>query len=318
MYSKGLEKFIAKEFDKGNCIVAFLDILGFEELVKSANSKSPQDREIIIGNIHSALRRALKNLETGENKYLKLIKYKIFSDCTCLSIPDFYLTNKEATTLCLFMTMVKGYNFFLMDEKIYLRGGVSFGYHYEDDYMIFSDGLIKAHNLENKKAVYPRTILDEEVIRRLKRLWIDQKETISDFGTEKVIITDKNGTSFINPFNIMQSSDKEIRGMYTKNELKGMDKKYNKKILDNVEEEIKKYNQILKDLKKSFNDRRACAVYLSKQDYCSNEIVGEDKEKIKEYIQKKRVLDKYLWLKDLIKWNMNPRRSKIKFEYLLK
>ena len=30
------------------------------------------------------------------------------------------------------------------------------------------------------------------------------------------------------------------------------------------------------------------------------------------------ILKKYLWLKELINWNLNPDSSKIKFEYLLK
>ncbi len=42
--------------------------------------------------------------------------------------------------------------------------------------------------------------------------------------------------------------------------------------------------------------------------------------KIDEYKWKgdNHILRKYLWLKELLNWNMEPKNSKIKFEYLLK
>jgi len=280
VYPEGTKEYIDNEFAKRDCIVAFLDILGFKELVQhSVHSKDPVDTEIIIGTIQSALKDALKNIETGENKELKLIKYKVFSDCTCLSTPTFQDKANEATNLCTFITMIKGYTFNLIRRNIYLRGGISTGYHYEDDYMIFSDGLIKAHHLEKKEALYPRTILDEDLVQRFKRLWIDQKDTILDFSIQSRLITDENGITFINPFNLMQSMDKQTlkdtNAPRSKKGLRKIDNKFNREILKDVEEKIIKY---------------------------------KDHES----------LPKYEWLKEFIHWNIKPISSKCKFEYLLK
>ncbi len=39
---------------------------------------------------------------------------------------------------------------------------------------------------------------------------------------------------------------------------------------------------------------------------------------IKEHQNDEHKLEKYLWLKDLVNWNINPESSKNKFDYLLK
>lgn len=318
-----LIKGIDKEFDKKQCIVAFLDILGFEEHVKNfLNPKSSQDQEI-CKNIQSALNESMKYVKYGDNKDKRLVRYKIFSDCTCLSVPEFYHTEIESTILCLLMTIIKSYTFHLLNNDILLRGGVSVGFHYQNDDMIFSDALIKAHYLESKEAIYPRTILDKEIASRLKRLWIDKKEILLDFGIEKVTIIDEKGIAFINPFNYLQSMGiamgKDMRNSHTKKEIKKMDKVFNKNKQKFVEKKIKEYRVLLITLKELFDNKKACKDYLLNPGSNSNKkISGKDEEKIKEYIKNKRVLDKYEWLNGLIKWNINPKSSKYKFKYVLK
>lgn len=285
MNSEELKKAIAKEFAKGECIVAFLDILGFEEAVrKYVKSERPQDKEI-LENMNDALIDALKNVKEGENKDINLVKYKLFSDCVCFSIPPYHGKKSEATMLCLLISRVVNYTFHLIRRNIYTRGAVSVGFHYEDENIIFSEGLIKSHYLENEKAIYPRTILDEEVVQRIKRLWIDQKETILELGIEKKIITDEEGVTFINPFNLMQSMDKDT----------------------------------LENLKKPSESQKDFEARLQKIDNNFNKTVLRNVEDlIEEYKENEDVLCKYQWLKELIKWNMDPESSKIKFEYILK
>ena len=64
----------------------------------------------------------------------------------------------------MFFITLKNYFYHFIKYDLYLRGGVSIGFHYEDDNIIFSDGLIKAYYLESKKSIYPRIILDEDLI----------------------------------------------------------------------------------------------------------------------------------------------------------
>lgn len=287
MYSQELKSHITKEFDKEKGIVAYLDILGFEGHVKRyINPKHPQDKDI-INNITSAMDTALKHVRQNENKALNLVRYKIFSDCTSLSVADFQGTEGEATMLCLLTTIVKSYNFHLIDKNIYLRGGIAVGFHHEDDNMIFSQALIKAYYLEKKKATHPRVILDEELVKRFERLWIDEKQTLLAFGLEKLFITDEEGVTFINPFNPSQT--------LLKDSLVDLKKQMQFKTK-------KKFQNYLDHLDETFN----------------NKVLRNVDDNIEKFKDDESASSKYLWLKDLIDWNMNVKTSKKKFEYLLK
>jgi len=161
---------------------------------------------------------------------------------------------------------------------------MSFGFHREEEDIIFSEGLIKAYKLE-KKEVYPRIVIDEELVKRLKRLWKDDKKVLSDFSIDKKIIVDKDGTTFINPFNVMKSL-----GRMT---LEVQRKKF---------ESNRDYKKYVQELNQSYN----------------REIQNILKNKIVEYQTDDHILQKYKWLNKLLTWNRNPKRSKMKFKFLLK
>ena len=52
--------------------------------------------------------------------------------------------------------------FYLSREGIFVRGAISQGKHFENDRMIFSQGLVKAYELE-KAAVYPSILIDKDL-----------------------------------------------------------------------------------------------------------------------------------------------------------
>ena len=103
------------------------------------------------------------------------------------------------------------------------------------------------------------------------------KDAISDFGIEKLILVDWEGTTFINPFNPTQSTGKLMANGIKETDLKETDNKF--------------HNQIKQNLEKRISEHQSGDNYI---------------------------LTKYLWLYELLMWNMNPEASKIKFEYLLK
>jgi len=274
---KALEK-------EDNRLVAYLDILGFQEHIRRyINPKQEADKQI-IKIINSSLKNANMAIKTGENKDLKLITYRNFSDCFCFSIPEYYHGFNESTMLSLFITHSNFFNFNLLKNGICLRGGMSFGFHREEEDIIFSEGLIKAYKLE-KKEVYPRIVIDEELVKRLKRLWKDDKKVLSDFSIDKKIIVDKDGTTFINPFNVMKSL-----GRMT---LEVQRKKF---------ESNRDYKKYVQELNQSYH----------------REIQNILKNKIVEYQTDDHILQKYKWLNKLLTWNRNPKRSKMKFKFLLK
>lgn len=279
------------EIDNEKGIVAFLDILGYKNHVKNYLNPTKYGDKKILKNIKFAYEEAL-NSEYGKIlEYAGLnIQYKQFSDCTCLSIPDFRSNpNIETIIHCSLIYLLREFYFTMLRFDLYIRGGISVGFHYEDDNMIFSEGLIKSYELESK-AVYPRIILDDELINRFKKFWIKNKDTVSLFGVDKLLISDWDGSVFINPFNLSQALENMVLTGHTK---KPSFYDENKDVKTNlVEIDYKAQMRVLNDL---------------------NTKIEELKDKNDD-----NVLKKYIWLKELVKWNINPESAKIKFEYLLK
>ena len=282
-----LQRHIDSKRKNGHCLVEYLDILGFKDHVNRYYNEpqDPLDENIleIISSAMGATKKIVNDFfSSGEFKNTDLLSIKQFSDCICMSMPDFYDSiDNEAEMICMFIVILKGYNYNLIKDDLYLRGGVSIGFHHEDENIIFSDGLIKAYYLESKKAIYPRIILDNELIKRLKRLWKYDKNILVDFGIEKLILVDWEGTAFINLFNLTQS----MGTMISKENLEKISS-FDDKTLDNIF-----HKQIMENLEKKITKHKSEA--------------------------DNHILTKYLWLKELLMWNMKSETSKIKFEYLL-
>jgi hypothetical protein len=287
-----LERLGNIKIDNKRHIVVFLDILGFKSHVMNYIDHKKGDNKEILNNIKSAYERALNSNYSSIFEYTGLnVQYKQFSDCTCLSIPNFSGNSRAAAMiLCSFIYLLREFYFNMLTFDLYIRGGLSVGFHYEDDNIIFSEGLIKAYELESK-AVYPRIILDDELIMRFKRLWANHKDTISLFGVDKVLISDWDGSVFINPFNFSQALENMISEGHTKKPSVYDESKDLKTNL--VEIDYKAQIRVLKNLENK----------IKKLGYANTD---------------DNILKKYIWLRELVNWNIDPESAKIKFEYLLK
>jgi len=160
-------------------LVAFIDILGFKELVK----KSENDTSKIVL-INNAL-NYLKNWEIPQNWGLKYIEIEedaqkrgvdsfdirnktnstSFSDSIVVSVKVNNNVNEMATTLIANLAYIGA---FLLEEGILFRGGLTIGnlVHNENG-TVFGQGLIDAYKLESNNAKYPRIILSDKLISRL-------------------------------------------------------------------------------------------------------------------------------------------------------
>ena len=143
--------------------VAFLDILGFREIVKNNN----------IDKLNTYLKtipegiKAANDISLNEEK--KEIDSILISDSIILSVKK--SSNKEESLvnllhLCIAVTMIQE---LLAVENIWLRGGISFGKtHFDqENHQIIGSAYISAYDLENYIAKYPRIILDNRIINEL-------------------------------------------------------------------------------------------------------------------------------------------------------
>lgn len=148
-----------------NRVVAFIDILGFRELVASTVGKEDSDNEMQIDAIvktYDAIRE-IWDLDAKSNSLKREVitskKVTIFSDSIVVS---FKITDQSEV----FSTLleIKWLLMRMIYHGILCRGAVSIGKLIHSDKYIFGPALVEAYTLESKAAVYPRVILDRSII----------------------------------------------------------------------------------------------------------------------------------------------------------
>lgn len=170
--------------------VVFLDILGFKELV----SKSEANPEILhklttalnAMNIFREMDELLHKLkQSKENSSENLVEISTFSDSVIIS------TRADTIGLLLVTSIAQIISCNLFYLGIFSRGAISKGLLIHTDNMVLGSALIKAYELENKAAIYPRVIVDECVLKD-----IAADKTYNVYGAS--VIPDFDGIWFIN------------------------------------------------------------------------------------------------------------------------
>ena len=143
--------------------VAFLDILGFREMVNK------NDTELI----NTYLNTVQEGIKSAKDTYFNEKKLKIesiiISDSILLAVDknnDIKESLDNLLYLCISVGMIQS---LLSPNGIWLRGGISFGktYFSQTDNQIIGPAYISAYDIENKIAKYPRVVLDSRIINEL-------------------------------------------------------------------------------------------------------------------------------------------------------
>lgn len=132
--------------------VAFIDILGFSEMVRldCESSSPPKYLQVLYDSHVRANALFAQDLDAG------LIQ---FSDSIVFSKPF----NLEA--LPGFLKSIGDWQQSLMLNGLLCRGGVAFGKHFVKDKFLFSKAMIEAYFLENSKARFPRIVVSEDLLQ---------------------------------------------------------------------------------------------------------------------------------------------------------
>lgn len=170
-------KSLNKKYEKR--IVAFIDILGFKEIVRNSEINSSK-----IELLYTAL-NFLKNWEIPEKWDLKYIE--IEEDAQKKNINNFDIRGKTNTTTFsdsivvsvkvdnnvneMISTLVSNLSYIganLFEKGISFRGAITIGnIIHEENGIVFGQALIDAYQLETKSAKYPRIILSNKLIKEL-------------------------------------------------------------------------------------------------------------------------------------------------------
>jgi hypothetical protein len=160
-------------------IVAFIDILGFKEIIKKSAIDSTK-----INLIYSLL-KYLKDWETIENWDLRYVEIEedaqkkgvdsfdirgktnctAFSDSIFISVKVNNNINEMASTLIVNLAYIGS---ILLEQGILIRGAITYGdIIHENNGIAFGQGLIDSYLLESNYSKYPRIILSDKLINEL-------------------------------------------------------------------------------------------------------------------------------------------------------
>ncbi|WP_422858238.1 hypothetical protein ACOKFD_12555 [Flagellimonas sp. S174] len=191
-------------------IVAFIDVLGFSELVLSkTNDRLNTFFDIITSDFKD---------RTVKNK----LKYVIISDSIVVSIDN---TKENLITICRILNYTQTQ---LFENGILLRGGISFGDFYmnKTKNIVVGPAMIKAYHLE-QKAIYPRIILDRNFIPKYFNGTEDLRETKpltlrytppSPYLTDYVYLNYMSGLNYYGDKNSHRKIFEFFKQSYYKNE----------------------------------------------------------------------------------------------------
>lgn len=160
-------------------IIAFIDILGFKEIVKQSETDTTKIELLFsileyLKDWETSNRWDLKYLEIEEDAQKKGINnFDIrgksnstsFSDSIVVSVKVSNDVNEMVSTLIVNLSYIGA---ILMEKGVLFRGGLTIGniIHNENG-TVFGQGLIDAFLLETRGAKYPRIILSDKLIKYL-------------------------------------------------------------------------------------------------------------------------------------------------------
>lgn len=133
--------------------VAFLDILGFKNMVNSSACEE-------IVNIYDLVQYRYETLFKSQAEIQNNIKMKIMSDSVCL-----YIKKDFPNALLYLIAYCVTFQCDLFGRQgLLLRGGITSGDMYVNDDVIFGPALTEAYLLEEKNAKVPRIIIRKKTI----------------------------------------------------------------------------------------------------------------------------------------------------------
>ena len=139
--------------------VVFLDILGFNDLVRESSSNGTQ--AALLDKLMAALNEAKEILHSGNAMVSRFggerasYGVKFFTDNIVLGFPVSDDGESEFGQL-VFITGL--YQYTLIKHGFFTRGGISFGELYMDGEVVFGNGILEAYEAESKLARDPRVV----------------------------------------------------------------------------------------------------------------------------------------------------------------
>lgn len=141
-----------------NCVLAYIDILGAKEMIK-------KDIDGSLNIVHEVYQASLELYKKLFSERI-LFNISIFSDNIVIAggvESEAHLGN--AFKIIQIMTAIIQGNFLF--RGLLCRGAITYGKFFKDSVMIWGGALVRAYTLESSVAIYPRIIIDPELVGNL-------------------------------------------------------------------------------------------------------------------------------------------------------
>jgi len=175
------------------CHVAFIDILGFTNKILAIRNDGESFKEIeyLQNAIQIIVRQVLRPPAIiGFERIFGDIKSIAFSDCLVLSV------EKGKGPLTYLIDAVISVCRVLISRGALPRGGVATGRLSHRGNVVFGEGQIRAFQLEQGAAKYPRVILDPVTVE----LWEDAMSELMLHRNREMVIRDDDGIHIVDIF----------------------------------------------------------------------------------------------------------------------
>lgn len=160
-YISVLENKFKKEIKTEDYFIAYFDILGYKKIVSEGIINEKQ----FIGIIQEILQKVNKVINLKKQTKCEF-KFYCFSDnfliCIKCNNSEYAKQIHSLTSLIWIMQILQCSMISL--NKIFIRGSIVKGKLYCDKNFVYGEGLINAYTLENNIAVYPRILIQKEII----------------------------------------------------------------------------------------------------------------------------------------------------------
>jgi len=131
---------------------AFIDLLGYKDLIS-------QDIKSGKHNLKEKLAATFNSLNDVNEADISL---KSISDSIFVSL------NNDTLGFEFFFGVLQKLQFNFLKNGLLLRGGVTFDAHFENGKVTYSPALVNAYQLESQSAFFPRILIHEAVIEKLR------------------------------------------------------------------------------------------------------------------------------------------------------
>jgi hypothetical protein len=182
--------------------VLFMDILGFSNIVGISASSIDEATKLID---------AVEGIAEFKTKYAANepddLRTQAFSDCLVMS------ENASPDGLAHLMSAASHAAVELIASGIFVRGGLAKGLLYHTDQVVLGPALIKAYQMEETIARYPRILVDQAVHEDCGKP--DHKKAFSAWSVEPKIAVSDDGPPFLDVLNFIRheielAGDKEF------------------------------------------------------------------------------------------------------------